>query len=100
MARTRERDVEKLLRLGVRALGGRAFKFVSPGRRGVPDRVVVLPANPQPRIYWVELKTDGGTVSPWQNREIEWLSRMGQRVLVLYGARDVKDWLATLEQPE
>ena len=28
---------------GIRKLGGRAFKWVSPGNDGVPDRIVVLP---------------------------------------------------------
>lgn len=31
---------------GIRKLGGRAFKWVSPGNDGVPDRIVVLPGLP------------------------------------------------------
>ena len=38
-----EREIEKKLVDGVRKLGGRAYKFVSPGNDGVPDRIVVLP---------------------------------------------------------
>ena len=38
-----EREVEKKLVDGVRRMGGRAYKFVSPGNDGVPDRIVVLP---------------------------------------------------------
>ena len=33
----REREVEKILVDGIRKLGGRAFKWVSPGNDGVPD---------------------------------------------------------------
>lgn len=39
----RERDVERYLRERVKQLGGRAYKFVSPGNNGVPDRIVMLP---------------------------------------------------------
>ena len=38
-----EREIEKKLVDGVRKLGGRAYKFVSPGNDGVPDRIVVFP---------------------------------------------------------
>ena len=33
-----ERDIERRLRLGIKALGGKAYKFSSPGNNGVPDR--------------------------------------------------------------
>lgn len=32
-----ERDIEKVLVREVRKLGGRAYKWVSPGNDGVPD---------------------------------------------------------------
>ena len=38
-----ESEIEQKLREKVKAMGGRAFKFVSPGNSGVPDRLVVLP---------------------------------------------------------
>ncbi|BFH10594.1 VRR-NUC domain-containing protein [Paenibacillus melissococcoides] len=52
----RERDIEKYLREKVKAAGGRAYKFVSPGNSGVPDRIVILPGG---RIVFVELKAPG-----------------------------------------
>ena len=36
-----EREIEKKLVDGVRKLGGRAYKFVSPGNDGVPERIVL-----------------------------------------------------------
>lgn len=33
----REKDIEKILVAEVRKLGGRAYKWVSPGNDGVPD---------------------------------------------------------------
>ena len=38
-----EKDIESKLRNKVKLLGGRAYKFVSPGNAGTPDRLVVLP---------------------------------------------------------
>lgn len=39
----RESGVEKELVARVQGAGGEAYKFTSPGRRGVPDRLVLLP---------------------------------------------------------
>ena len=39
----RERDIEKKMLNAVRKMGGEAFKWVSPGNDGVPDRIVMLP---------------------------------------------------------
>ncbi len=52
----REREIEEYLVRKTRELGGRAFKFVSPGCTGVPDRMVVLPGG---RIGFLELKAPG-----------------------------------------
>ena len=54
---TIEKDVESALVRRVNALGGLCEKFVSPGRRSVPDRVVTLPGG---QIVFVELKRPGG----------------------------------------
>ena len=37
-----EKDIERRLRDGVRALGGLCLKFVTPGFTGVPDRIILL----------------------------------------------------------
>ena len=49
----KESEIEKILVREVKKLGGRAYKFVSPGNDGVPDRIVIFP-NHQP--IFVELK--------------------------------------------
>ena len=59
----KEREVEKMLVDGIRKLGGRAFKWVSPGNDGVPDRIVVLPGLP---AIFVELKTITGRLTSLQ----------------------------------
>lgn len=76
----REREIEEYLRLGVKRLGGTAFKFTSPGNAGVPDRLIVMPGD---RIYFVELKRPGGKTSQLQNRQINRLKDLGCKVFVI-----------------
>ena len=42
----KEKSIEKRLVDGVKALGGRCYKWVSPGNSGVPDRIVLLDGKP------------------------------------------------------
>lgn len=49
-----EKEIEKILVQEVKKLGGRAYKWVSPGNNGVPDRIIIFPG--QMPIF-TELKT-------------------------------------------
>ena len=51
----RESEIEKILVYEVKKLGGIAYKWVSPGNDGVPDRIVVFPDR---KPVFVELKTE------------------------------------------
>ena len=53
-----ESELEKILVEEVRKAGGRAYKWVSPGNIGVPDRIVFFPGG---KVYYVELKTERGS---------------------------------------
>ena len=57
-----EKDVEKRLVSRVRAAGGVSWKFVSPNNRGVSDRIVLIDG----RTIYVEVKRDGGKMTPLQ----------------------------------
>lgn len=70
----REKEIETYLRDAVRRMGGRAYKFVSPGNRGVPDRLVCLPGG---RAAFVELKAPGNAPRPLQRRQINVLKQLG-----------------------
>ena len=52
----REKDIEEHLRDEIKAIGGKAYKFVSPGNNGVPDRLITLPGG---TAIFVELKAPG-----------------------------------------
>lgn len=77
-----EREIEKVLVSEVKKLGGRAYKWVSPGNDGVPDRIVIFP---NMRPIFVELKTERGKLSPLQKVQVERLRKLGQDVCVVYG---------------
>jgi hypothetical protein len=67
---------------------GIAYKFVSPGRRSVPDRIVLLPGG---RIVFVECKSPGKAPRADQLREHERL-RAGLNVVAL-DSKDLSDIL-------
>lgn len=72
-----EKTTEAYLRDAVKAMGGRAYKFVSPGNNGVPDRLVVLPG---PVYAFVELKSPGKHSTPMQRKQQDALEAMGCQV--------------------
>lgn len=91
----RERDIEDRLRDGIKKLGGRCYKFVSPGNSGVPDRLVLLPGG---AVYFVELKTEVGRLSKIQRAQLKRMEHLGVQVEVLYGLSEVDAFLAYCEK--
>lgn len=76
----KERDVEYALVNAVRDAGGIAYKFSSPARRNVPDRLVVLPGCVP---FFVECKRPGEKPTKAQAREHQRLRDMEQVVEVI-----------------
>ena len=73
----REKEIESKLRREVKARGGLAIKFVSPGLNGVPDRLILMPGG---RIAFIELKAPGRKMRPLQVRRAKQLEALGFRV--------------------
>lgn len=94
VSRTREADLESKLVKGIKKLGGRAYKWVSPGCAGVPDRIIILPG---PRVIFAELKTDAGKLSQLQKRQIEALRSLGCDARIVWGLQGVRDLLEELQ---
>ncbi len=90
----RESKIEKRLTDGVKKMGGKAYKWVSPGNSGVPDRIVILPGH---RPIFVELKSEKGSLTDLQEVQINRLRRMRQEVRILYGEKEVREFLAECE---
>lgn len=71
-----ESEIERYLVSRVKGLGGKAYKWVSPGNRGVPDRIVILPWSFH--SLFVEVKAEGEKPSAQQrakHRELKKLNR-------------------------
>lgn len=88
----RERDIEAYLVKRVKELGGEVRKVQWIGRRGAPDRLVMLPllvlsghweSHHNGKTVWVELKAPGKKPTVVQQREHERMRHMGQRVEVV-----------------
>ena len=90
-----EKDIEKFLNDNIKKLGGRSYKFVSPGNSGVPDRIIFLPGG---RIYFVELKTKKGRPSTLQKLQRRRFKKLGHEVHLLYGLEDVKVFLMKIKE--
>jgi hypothetical protein len=75
----RESAIESYLVKRVQALGGEVRKAAWIGRRGAPDRCVMLDG----RTIFVELKAPGQKAKPHQLREHARMQAMGQEVVVI-----------------
>ena len=86
----REKDIENYLKESLKKIGGRSYKFVSPGHAGVPDRLCLMPNG---ILFFVELKATGKTTRPLQDRQIEKIRAYGQRVYVADSREKIKEIL-------
>ena len=75
-----ERTIEQKLAARVKAMGGIAPKFTSPGFDGMPDRLVLLPSG---RMAFVELKAPGKKPRALQMARHRLLRRLGFKVYVI-----------------
>ena len=73
----RESTLERRLVREVERIGGLAPKWVSPGNRGVPDRLVILPGG---RTVYVEMKAPGKPLQPLQEKWARKLRKLGHDV--------------------
>lgn len=76
----REKAIEQKLTQRVKAVGGTAYKFVSPGNAGVPDRLILLPKG---HMAFAELKAPGRVLRPLQQLRKKQLEKLGFKVYVI-----------------
>lgn len=88
-----ESDLEKKCKEYAEALGGRLPKWVSPGNRGVHDRILLLPGLP---VAFIEFKWRRGRVKPEQERWHQWMRANGFRSYS--GIRDFEQFLGVLDE--
>ena len=85
-----EKQIETRLRLKARAAGGLALKFVSPGFSGVPDRLVFMPGG---RIYLVELKASGRTLTKLQLKVKAMFEGLGFKYYIINSYEAVEEFI-------
>jgi hypothetical protein len=78
--RESEKSVEEYLRDEVKKQGGKAYKFVSPGNNGVPDRIIFMPNG---RMFLVELKATGEKPSGQQSYQHKIMTGLGFQVFLI-----------------
>ena len=88
----RESQIEAYLCKRVRELGGLCYKFVSPGRSGVPDRIVVYSGS----VYFVEVKSPTGVLTALQERELLRLTEQGVIAIAVNSTELIDEFIRTI----
>jgi hypothetical protein len=98
-ASMKESTIEAYLVRRVKQLGGEVRKVQWIGRRGAPDRLVMLPHGHRSgscssiKTFFVELKAPGKKPEPHQRREHVRMVGMGQVVAVIDSIEGVEELL-------
>lgn len=86
----RETALELRLVREVKKIGGLAPKWVSPGNRGVPDRLVILPDG---LTIYVEMKAPGKPLEPMQKHWMKKLLQRGHRHYKIDSHEDIDSFI-------
>jgi hypothetical protein len=89
----KESIIEGKLVIGVKLKRGLCLKFVSPGNKGVPDRIVLY----RGKIYFIELKATNGVCSTLQLWWHKQLRENGFKVWVINSLEQVKQFIDALD---
>lgn len=95
--KVKESIIEGYLTLRVQEFGGLCEKHVSPGLRGVPDRLVTWRDG---RMFLVELKATNGKLAPWQKRDHARRLERGVRVWTLHNIEAVEEFVNAIAETE
>jgi ribosomal protein S6 len=91
----REKEVEVYFDWAVQRMGGRTWKFTSPGRKGVADRIACLPDG---QTWFVELKTKGGRLSELQKLFQTEMALLRQNYTCLWTKEQVDGFITTVSR--
>lgn len=86
----RESTLERRLVREVERIGGLAPKWTSPGNRGVPDRLIILPGG---RTVYVEMKAPGKPLEPLQEKWARTLRKLGHEVYKIDSLDDIDQFI-------
>ncbi len=86
----KEKIVENHFVWAIERIGGKTYKFTSPGRKGVADRIACLPDG---STWFVELKTKGGRLSALQKMFMSDMTLLKQNYACLWTIEQIDGWL-------
>jgi len=89
----KEKIVENHFVWAVERIGGKTYKFTSPGRKGVADRIACLPDG---STWFVELKTKGGRLSALQKMFMSDMTLLKQNYACLWTTEQIDEFIKTL----
>ena len=89
----KEKIVENHFVWAVERIGGKTYKFTSPGRKGVADRIACLPDG---STWFVELKTKGGRLSVLQKMFMSDMALLKQNYACLWTIEQIDEFIKTL----
>ena len=92
----KEKNIEQKFLTAVKAVGGVAVKFVSPGLDGMPDRLALLPGG---KMAFVEVKAPGKKPRPIQEARHRMLRRLGFQVYVLDDEKQIGGIIDEIQAP-
>ena len=91
-----EKELERKLVRQVGAQGGLCMKWVCPGNRGVPDRIVLMPGG---RVYFIEMKRPGKSkTDPLQEYWARTLRQMGFKTRLVHSPEELGEALRMIEE--
>lgn len=90
-----ESSIEKYFKAQCEKRGWLCLKFVSPSRRGVPDRLVIRSCA---RMAFVELKRPSGRLSILQMAMIRRLKAFGVEVHVIWSKEEAQELIRRWEE--
>ena len=88
-----EKDIETNVCQWAKKQGLLVYKFTSPVKRSVPDRLFI---GPGPRFAFIEFKAPLRTPTPNQDREMDRLKRLNVPVAWFSDTDGAKKWLAKI----
>jgi len=89
-----EKDIEKTVCDYAKSLGCLCYKFTSPSRRSVPDRLFILPGGKG--VFFIEFKRKGAKPTKGQEIEIAKIRAKGVQVFVVDTKSDGKRRIAEM----
>jgi hypothetical protein len=91
----KELEVERHFVWAVERANGKTWKFTSPGRKGVADRIACLPDG---QTWFVELKTKGGRLSLLQQLFAADMVYLQQNYVCLWTKEQIDAWIQKLNR--